>query len=120
MGMCAHDPIPISAMNRFLGKDLRTLTSVTECPLLLKIPEHSLPTDVYDQIPRIYTHFSTLTQFRERISKYLIVHCYVIGPSQHLYMRHACIPSDGNDVGKANHTPLAACLQIINCQIAIP
>lgn len=69
MGMCAHDPIPTTVVNEFLGKDVSTLTSVKECPLLLKIPEGSLPIDDYDQIPRIYVHLSTLNQFRELISK---------------------------------------------------
>lgn len=71
MGMCAHDPIPISVINGVLGKDVSELASVKECPLLLKIPEESPPTDDYDQIPRIYTHFSTFNQFRELRSKQL-------------------------------------------------
>lgn len=71
MGMCAHDPIPYSVMDRLLGKDIATLKSIKECPLLLKIPEQNPPVDDYDKIPRIYAHFSTLNQFREElISKY--------------------------------------------------
>lgn len=67
MGMCAHDPIPTSVMDRLLGKDMVSLASVQECPLLLKIPEQSPPIDHYDEIPRIYTHYSTLNQFREEL-----------------------------------------------------
>ena len=67
MGMCAHDPIPDSIMNRLLGKNIRSLPSITDCPLLLKIPEQSPPIDDYDKIPRIYAHYSTLNQFREEL-----------------------------------------------------
>ncbi len=67
MGMCAHDPIPIGVMDRFLGKEMSTLLSVKECPLLLKIPEQKPPIDRYDSIPRIYTHYSTLNEFRQEL-----------------------------------------------------
>ena len=68
MGMCAHGPIPISVINRFLGKDVDTLDSVKKCELLLKIPEDAeAPIDPYDEIPRIYTHYSTLNQFRKEL-----------------------------------------------------
>ena len=72
MGMCAHDPIPISVLDKFLEKNVGELTSVRECPLLLKNPEEGHQViDDFDQIPRIYAHFSTLTHFRELLSKYL-------------------------------------------------
>lgn len=66
MGMCAHDPIPNSVIDRLLGKDIATLKSINECPLLI-VPEQSPPVDDFDKIPRIFAHYSTLNQFREEL-----------------------------------------------------